>query len=245
MNKTMIMEILKKAGLFASTVAVGATIMTWNGGGIIDNAMSKLGELTGQLEMFKGNESKLVTKINDLKSEIATLEETIANGVNGADKEALDQELTSLQTQLAEAEKKYNEDIAKANAEIQAANDKAAELQQALDNFNTNTEEFTPMTQMQINDIVGIVQDGDVWNYTQYRYNNGSIKLEVKANEEGKFVLTNLNNQNDAQPLNVMYMGIIKTIHPNTTMEFDIVEGQLIKVLDEKGIEKANITIQR
>jgi uncharacterized coiled-coil protein SlyX len=145
----------------AGTVAVGAMV-TWDGGTTVDSAKNKITEAATQIGVFKQNETALVSKVNTLKTEKATLTAEVAalkvelqvekdKGV--ADKARiveLEAEIAAKNAQIAELETEIatltndlsdaagntaeiTERIDALEAELNAANEQAEELQYTLD----------------------------------------------------------------------------------------------------------------
>lgn len=145
----------------AGTIALGAMV-TYDGGSTVDLAKTKITEAGQQIGVFKSNETKLVGKVNLLKGEKATLTAEVAElkvqlqaekDKNVTDNERINQleteiaakvaeiaeltaEIATLTADLENATGNTAEVVERINAleaELNAANEQAEELQYTLD----------------------------------------------------------------------------------------------------------------
>lgn len=160
----------------AGTITLGAMV-TFDGGQALENAGNKISQQAEKLQIFAGNETKLVDSINSMKSQVATLstkrdelqaqvDELIAGGntdqakidsLNAqiddleADIVAKDDKIASLSTDLENSASNGDEAAQRITAlenEVKDANAKAAELQETID--ANDTSDIEPMTDEEI-----------------------------------------------------------------------------------------------
>lgn len=88
-----------------------------------------------------------------------------------------------------------------------------------------------PSTQLE----PSVNEDGSInWNL-RIPYEDDNVRLELKNDDKNKFVITYKENHGWSQVLTVNYQGITRVIQPNTSLEFEIVEGDIIIGLDDRG----------
>jgi hypothetical protein len=145
----------------AGTIALGAMV-TYDGGSTIDLAKTKITEAGQNIGVFKSNETKLIGKVTSLKNEKATLTAQVADlevqlatekAKNVTDNERINQleaqiatktaeiaeltaEIATLTADLENAVGNAAETVERINAleaELNAANEQAEELQYTLD----------------------------------------------------------------------------------------------------------------
>ena len=174
-------NLLIKGLIGATTLTVGITALTWNGGATLENAKEKISGLTSIVEVFKSNESQLKEKvvtlnkevkekaelISSLETRIQELENSLLN--SGNDNQELIEQIETLKSEKAELENERAElisalenaqnevarlegELNKANGEISRANEQAQLLQQELDKINM--ENYSPLSQEELNKIL-------------------------------------------------------------------------------------------
>lgn len=159
----------------ASVLTVGTVAMTFNGESTLTQAKDFMKASTSKLELFKANESKLVSAIETLKTSKSQLLEQIATlEKSNTDKQAeitsLNAQVTSLNERIAELEEllasgggnneelqaendRLTNELAKANVEITKANDLVASLQAELNTQKAKADAIKPMTQAEIDGL--------------------------------------------------------------------------------------------
>lgn len=164
------------AGLLAGSLTVGTIAMTFNGEKTLNDTMQYLKDSTQKLEMFKGNESKLVSAISTLKSSKSELLKQIeqlqkSNSDKATEIDTLNGQIMSLNKRIAELEEllanggdsntelkaendRLNNELAKANAEITKANNLVKNLQTELDKQKQISSNIQPITSTELDNLI-------------------------------------------------------------------------------------------
>ena len=216
-------NLLIKGLIGATTLTVGITALTWNGGATLENAKEKISGLTSIVEVFKSNESQLKEKvvtlnkevkekaelISSLETRIQELENSLLN--SGNDNQELIEQIETLKSEKAELENERAElisalenaqnevarlegELNKANGEISRANEQAQLLQQELDKINM--ENYSPLSQEELNKILNGEEEtpGNGEEETQTKVINWNFTNNPTLTTD-KFQLTYIDNR--------------------------------------------------
>ena len=162
--------------MIAGTITLGAMV-TFDGGQTLQDAGDKISQQAEKLQIFAGNQTKLVDSINSMKSQVATLstkrdelqaqvDDLIANGTT--DQETIDKlngDIADLEAQIVEQRtrklltlkipqttvmKQLNV-LTHLKQKLKNANAKAAELQATID--ENDTSDIQPLTDEEIAEL--------------------------------------------------------------------------------------------
>ena len=201
-------NLLIKGLIGATTLTLGITALTWNGGATLENAKEKISGLTSIVEVFKSNESQLKEKvvtlnkevkekaelISSLETRIQELENSLLN--SGNDNQELIKQIETLKSEKAELENERAElisalenaqnevarlegELNKANGEISRANEQAQLLQQELDKINM--ENYSPLSQEELNKILNGEEITTPGNGEEETPGNGEEETQTKV----------------------------------------------------------------
>jgi myosin heavy subunit len=124
----------------AGTVTLGAMV-TWGGTDALQSAKTKITQQAEAMGIYKSNETKLIEKAKSLKTQIAQLNETIADLQSaGGDNQAMIEDLTN---QLANKQielDKLTEDLAKAQTNGENLAQRIDDLTAELDKANAEAD---------------------------------------------------------------------------------------------------------
>jgi hypothetical protein len=128
--KMGITKLALATGLLGGGLVLGS-LVTYNGGAIVDKATTKITQQAEELGIYKSQQTRMVEKIQTLKAQVAELE------LNGNDKDqitidALNAEIATIEANVDAGSEDVANRINALEAEVTKANDDAAELNVAL-----------------------------------------------------------------------------------------------------------------
>lgn len=201
MKKLLLTSLL--TGVVTTSIALGAVSFTGNE--TLNSIKEKALAMSAELNVFKGNEDKLVEKIEKYQQKITDLKNQIAAGDSNAVElnrriEELEAEIESLEAQLQE-QTSLIEEINRLNSELEGANNAVEQLGETVLGIEYSkamtTEELNQLLGEELNDELPEEEEEEPVKQTEFTWDGSSV-LETEDfklyNASGNVQLKNLNS---------------------------------------------------
>lgn len=239
----MVLKTTIAAGMLTGGLVLGS-LVTYNGGSIVQKAQTKITQQASALNIFKTQQQKLVDTLTAKKAQLADLQ---ANGT-AEDQKTIDdltKQIADIQANVDAGSDQVANRINDLEAEVNKANDDAAALDATV---TAAGETATPMLQSQMDQLTDSVPEG----YALLKMISGTPQPVIDQNTKTatKLIIDKTDadltkahlivmNQEATKNFTVTVNGQTKVLTAGETYDFGLVtdfDGKTMTVLDGYGM---------